>query len=96
LEIPEQQVGESSSYIFTVFSNATADYAIRSYVLEDGTMETDIALGAYYPDWSWAGFFEYLPSATWTKISNKAAALDTHGSININSSRIKRVSKNIK
>jgi len=96
LEIPEQQVGASSSYIFTVFSNATTDYAIRSYVLEDGTMETDIALGAYYTDWSWAGFYEYLPSATWTKISNKAAGIDTQGSININSSRIKRVSKNIK
>jgi hypothetical protein len=96
LEITEQQVGESSSYIFTVFSNITEDFAIRSYVLEDGTMESDLALGAYYTDWSWAGYYEYLPSATWTKISNKAARIDTKGSVNINSNKIKKVSKNFK
>jgi hypothetical protein len=96
LEITEQQVGTSSNYIFTVFSDVTEDYAIRSYVLEDGTMECDLALGAYYHDWSFAGYFEYLPSVTWTKISSKAGKVSTKSGTVVSNPRIKEIPKRIK
>ena len=96
LSIDEQVVGTGTNRIYTVFSNETDDYAVRSYVLEDGSMKTDLALGVYDGDFGWLGFGEWLPLVTWEKYSNKSAKLNTKGTTGVNKVIIKKIPKRIK
>ncbi|MBN1767276.1 MAG: Ig-like domain-containing protein [Prolixibacteraceae bacterium] len=95
LSIAEQQIGTGDDRIYSVFSNATADGTIVTSVLEDGTMNTDLALGVYDGSWEWLGFFEYLPEVTWTKITEKSLNVHSSSKLFINNNiEIKRIPKN--
>lgn len=90
LSIAEQVIGTGDDRIYTVFSNASDDYNIYGFVLEDGTMNTDLALGVYDGSFGWLGFGEYLPEVTWSKISDtKSANLNFSKSTNVINNRIK-------
>ncbi len=95
LSIDEQVVGTGTNRIYTVFSNETDDYAVRSYVLEDGSMKTDLALGVYDGNFGWLGFGEWLPSVTWEKYSNKSAGVDIKRGTGINKVSVKKIPKKI-
>jgi len=98
LSIPEQVIGTAENRIYTAFSNMNADYAINAYVLEDGTMNTDLALGVYDGSFAWLGLGEYLPEVTWSKISsNKSAKLKTNESFKVNTTlKIHNAAKGIR
>lgn len=95
LSIAEQQIATGDDKIYTVFSNVTDDYSIVASVLEDGTMNTDLVLGIYDSNWEWVGYGEYIPTATWTKITEKS--LNVHSqrkSTRINKIKVNRMPKN--
>ncbi len=96
LTIDEQIIATGGGMIFTVFSDQTDDFAIRSYVLEDGSMQSDLALGVYDDSFDWLGYGEYLPEVTWEKSSNKSAYLKDKSAAGVKKINLKRISKRIK
>ena len=76
LSIAEQVIGSGEDRNYTVFSNETDDGTLYTYVLEDGTMNSDLALGVYDGSMGWLGFGEYMPETTWTKIQTKSAKIN--------------------
>jgi hypothetical protein len=96
LSIDEQVIGTGTNRIYTVFSNETDDYAVRSYVLEDGSMKTDLAMGVYDGNFGWLGYGEYLPAVTWEKLNNKSASVNTKSVDGVNKVSLKRIPKKIK
>lgn len=95
LSIAEQQIGTGDDRIYTVFSDVTDDFSIVASVLEDGTMNTDLALGVYDGSWEWIEFYEYLPEVTWTKITEKSLNVHSSSKLFINNNiEIKRIPKN--
>lgn len=95
LSFDEQAIGSGEDRNYTIFS-ATEDSKLGTYVLADGTINSDMALGVYDGSWGWLGFGEYIPTAIWTKLSNETVSATTKSSQIVRNVPIHKRSKEAK
>ena len=98
ISIPEQVISGDDQYYYTAFSDLTADYSINVMILNDGLMNSDLALGVYDLDFTFLGYGEYLPDVSWTKMTEeKSAKLNHNPNSNVNKKiTIRKVAKGMK